>query len=693
VDRADPAGPPDRARVQSAMPRLALRRFGRALAAPTPMPAPLSPLTRVGIAILATAAAAALTFSVWGLFEANPFPLFFLAVLTAAWAGGLLGGLTATIASAVVLLYFVLSPPYSFEIAAWRDVARLAVFLGVALGMTALAVAQRQARIGLRHQWALCRVTLDSIGDAVIVADAEGQVRFLNGAAAALTGWPPMDAVDRPLSDVFRIVDDATRRPIESPVDRAVRHGAVVGLANHTLLLARDGTERPIDDSAAPIRDPAGAVIGAVLVFRDVTDRRRAESERARLLAAERAARADAETASRAKDEFLATLSHELRTPLTAIVGWVRLLRTVALDPPTTARALETIERNAKLQAQLVDDLLDISRIITGQLHLDVRPVNLVSVVQEVAESLRPAIDAKGLGLSTSLDPEAAIAWGDTARLQQAVWNLVSNAVKFTPEGGEVTVSLTRDPAGVTLQVRDTGIGIAREFLPHVFERFSQADPTRTRQHGGLGLGLAIVRHLVELHGGTVRADSPGVGGGATFTIVLPAPELQASGPSTAVAASGLIQPAMLRDVRLLVVEDEVDARDLLTTALGQCGAAVTAVGSAAEALDVLETVQPDVLVSDIAMPGVDGHQFLRELRGRPPERGGSVPAVALTAHAGPEDRRRAMDAGFQAHLRKPVDPAELAEVIRRLTGRPPAAAGAALLGTPAALPTEPTPG
>jgi PAS domain S-box-containing protein len=671
------------------MPRVALRRFGRALAEPPPTRTPLSPPAGIGIAVLAIAGALALTLAFWDLFEHNPFPLLFLAVLVAAWASGIPGGLVATALGAGALAYFIPPPGHSLAIAEWRDVGRLALFVAAALGMTGLAAAQHRARAGLRHQWALCRVTLDSIGDAVIVADAGGQVSFLNGAAQALTGWSAADALGRPLTDVFRIVDETSRRPVESPLARVVREGLVVGLADHTLLVALDGTERPVDDSGAPIRDRDGTVIGAVLVFRDVTERRRAEGERARLLAAERSARTEAESASRAKDEFLATLSHELRTPLTAIVGWVRLLRTMPLDAPTTTRALETIERNAKVQAQLIDELLDISRIITGQLHLDVRRVDLVSVVQEVTDSLRPAADAKGVRLSTALDPAGGVARGDTARLQQVVWNLLSNAVKFTPEGGEVAVRLARVPAGVELQVRDTGIGIPPEFLPHVFERFSQADATRTRQHGGLGLGLAIVRDLVELHGGTVRAESPGEGGGATVTVVLPGRELESRGPAPPIAAPGLVPPATLRGIRVLLVEDEVDARDLLTTALAQYGAVVTGVASAAEALDLLETLQPDVLVSDIAMPGADGHEFLRQVRGRPPRRGGAVPALALTAYAGADDRRRALQAGFQAHLPKPVDPAQLAGVILRLAGRAPVTASPDLPG-PVTEPASP---
>jgi PAS domain S-box-containing protein len=594
------------------------------------------------------------------------------AVLASTWLGGIGAGLAATGLAALAAAYFVLEPTRSLAVPAPADLAWLAALVIAALLAVAAAAFARRGRRLLHEQWALCQVTLGSIGDAVIVTDAEGRVTFMNPVGAALTGWRLDEATGRPLADVFQILEEGSRRPADNPVARVLRDGVVVGLSNDTLLVRRDGTERPIDDSGAPIRDGSGAVMGVVVVFRDVTERRRAEEERTYLLGAERAARSRAEVLNRAKDEFLATVSHELRTPLTAILGWARLLRTSTLDAPTTTRALETIERNAKLQAQLIDDLLDISRVVTGKVHLDVRPVDLVSVAQAVLEAFSPAADAKRIRMQATLDPGAGSVLGDAARLQQVVWNLVSNAIKFTPEGGAMEVVLASDPDRVTLQVRDTGIGISPDFLPHVFDRFSQEEGGTTRRRGGLGLGLSIVRHLVELHGGTVRAESPGEGQGATVTVVLPGlagpGPVEVPGPAEAPA----VPQAALGGRRVLLVEDEADTRDLLATALARYGAAVTTAASTAEALELLETLRPDVLVTDIAMPGADGYELIRRLRARSTAQGRDVPAVALTAHARPEDRARALAAGFQAHLAKPVEPAALARVVASLAGGPP---------------------
>jgi PAS domain S-box-containing protein len=593
-----------------------------------------------------------------------------VAILASAWYGGLAAGLAATGLAVLATAYFVLPPALSLAIPAPADLLWLATLVAAGLLAVGLGVFARRHRALLREQWELCRVTLGSIGDAVIVTDVQGHVTFMNAASEALTGWRLDEAARRPLADVFQIVEEGSRRPADGVLARVLRDGVVVGLANHTLLIRRDGTEHPIDDSGAPIRDGSGVVMGMVVVFRDVTERRRAEEERSYLLGAERAARSRAEVLNRSKDEFLATVSHELRTPLTAILGWARLLRTASLDPPTTARALETIERNAKLQAQLIDDLLDISRVVTGKVHLDVRPVDLVSAAQAVLEAFSPAADAKRIRLQATLDPGAGSVLGDAARLQQVVWNLVSNAIKFTPEGGAVEVVLATEPDQVTLQVRDSGIGISPEFLPHVFDRFSQEEGGTTRRRGGLGLGLAIVRHLVELHGGTVRAESPGEGQGATVTVVLPGHAAPGSMEPLPTAASPALSPSALSGRRILLVDDEADTRDLLATALARYGAEVTSAGSAAEALDLLEARRPDLLVTDIAMPGADGYELIRHLRARSADRGRDVPALALTAHARPEDRERALAAGFQGHLAKPVEPAAFARVVASLVGR-----------------------
>jgi CheY-like chemotaxis protein len=402
------------------------------------------------------------------------------------------------------------------------------------------------------------------------------------------------------------------------------------------------------------------------------------------LLVREREARREAEHLNRLKDEFLATVSHELRTPLQAILGWSRLLRGAgssgSVDPARLAKGLEVIDRNAKAQAQLIEDILDVSRIITGKVRLNDAMVNLAAVVRAAADTIRPAADAKRIEVVTELDPELGAIVGDEDRLQQVVWNLISNAVKFTPAGGRVYVRAARVDTHVELIVSDTGNGIPSEFLPYVFERFRQADSTTTRSHGGLGLGLAIVRHLVELHGGTVRAESAGVGQGATFTVALPVRAVSATGDAQAIRAALVrASPAakgeqVLTGVRVLVVDDEADARELLVSVLEQFGAKPRAVGSVSEAfsalgeLDALEGLRPDVLVSDIGMPGEDGYVLIRRLRTLEGERGiPSLPAVALTAYARGEDRQRALAAGFQVHVAKPVEPSELVGAIARV--------------------------
>jgi signal transduction histidine kinase len=396
------------------------------------------------------------------------------------------------------------------------------------------------------------------------------------------------------------------------------------------------------------------------------------ESRFQTLLDREREARLAAEAASLMKDEFLATLSHELRTPLNAIVGWTRLLKTGSLEGEKLRRAVETIERNAFAQARLIEGLLDISAIVSGKMTLDVRPVDLAPVVEAALESVRPAADAKGIRLEMALDPAPGLVPGDAARLQQVVWNLLSNAVKFTPPGGFVRVELERLDSRVRLGVRDSGIGIDPAFLPSVFEPFRQADSSMTRAQGGLGLGLAIVRRLVELHGGSVGAESGGLGHGAAFTVELPRQtrEPERRSPASPMVPESLDRAPDLQGLRVLVVDDEADTRELIAVVLRQRGAEVLPVGSAAETRQVWEGFRPGLLISDIAMAGEDGYELIRWVRRLPPERGGRLPAVAVTAYARSEDRRRALLAGYNLHLSKPFDPDELVAVAASLTDR-----------------------
>jgi signal transduction histidine kinase len=398
--------------------------------------------------------------------------------------------------------------------------------------------------------------------------------------------------------------------------------------------------------------------------------RLRSAEEAARAAAAEaEAARAEAEAANRAKDEFLATVSHELRTPLDAILGWVQVLRARQTDETTLARALETIERNARIQATLIGDILDASRIISGKLRLELRPLELAPIVEAALEVVRPAAEAKEIRLETTLDASPGLVAGDPGRLQQVIWNLLSNAIKFTPKRGQVRIRLVRIDSELSLTVSDTGQGISPEFLPHVFDRFQQADTGTARSHGGLGLGLAIVRHLVELHGGSVQAASPGPGQGATFSVMLPVLALTDTQAAEAHGVGSAPAAPMLTGVRVLVVDDEPDARTILSAVLEQRGAVADTAASPDEALAALQGARYDVLVSDLAMPGQDGYALIRRVRALPAEAGGRIPAVALTAHVGAEERTRVVQAGFQMHVAKPVDAVELTVVVANLAG------------------------
>ena len=408
-----------------------------------------------------------------------------------------------------------------------------------------------------------------------------------------------------------------------------------------------------------------------IVLFNDITHQKQLEAERERLLALETDARRLAEEASRLKDEFIATVSHELRTPLTSMLGWVQMLRAGTVPPERRERALETVERNARSQAQLIDDLLDMSRILSGKLRLEVESLDLVPLVEEAIDTARPAASARGVRLQSRIAPCGAVA-GDPQRLQQVIWNLLSNAVKFTPRGGQVLVAMACHDATVEISVTDTGQGMSAVFLPHVFERFRQAEGSITRTHGGLGLGLSIVKHLVELHGGTVSAFSEGEGHGSRFTVRLPVASAgrHEEDPSSVPSSGGEAAPAsnQLAGLRLLVVDDDEDARSMLTVLLESHGARVQTAASVAEARRRFESAPPDLVVSDIGMPHEDGYALVAWLRARPVAAGGEVPAIALTAYARSQDRAHALQAGFDSHVAKPIDPVELLAVLTRLT-------------------------
>jgi PAS domain S-box-containing protein len=662
---------------------------------------------------------------------------------------------------------------------------------------------RRRSEMEIARQRAWFQTTLSSIGDAVIATDAEACVTFLNPVAETMTGWKSNEARGQPLQQVLRIVNEETRNTVESPVTKAIRLGSIVGLANHTLLIARDGAERPIDDSAAPIRDEDKAITGVVMVFHDITERRIAEKQieisearyrrlfeaaqdgilildsesgrvidvnrfmtdllrhprqhflgkqlweigvfqdieaskaamrelqergyvryedlplvdrdgrptpvefvsnryhedgrivfqcnirdisqrkqiehqREVLLLQEHAARVEAQAAERAnrsKDVFLATLSHEMRTPLNAILGWAKILRAEDCSSEDLQEGLEVIERNAKAQATLIEDVLDVSRIVSGQLRLEPGRCDFRSFITAAIETVQTAAKAKGIQISFEIETaaESSTISCDAHRMQQVIWNLLSNAVKFSPQNSKVTVFVARHPSGVEIRVKDNGPGIGPEFLPFVFDRFRQADSSSKRRFGGLGLGLSIVKHIVELHGGTVQAESGGEGMGSIFTVNLP---LRAAGP-TDVAADELniTRPEQstvrLDGLRLLVVDDDADARRLLARVLGEVGAIVTLAASPQEAMHALRdpTQMPHLLISDLSMPDEDGFDMIREIRNA----GHSVqklPAIAVTAFADKGNARSAILAGYQVHVPKPVDPIDLIANVASLMGR-----------------------
>lgn len=515
---------------------------------------------------------------------------------------------------------------------------------------------RKRAEGEFRHLAAIVKTT----DDAVISKDLDGIITSWNPAAERLYGYKSEEVVGEPVSILI-----PPEWPDEEPQILArLRRGEAID-HYETVRVAKNGRRLHVSLTVSPITDASGKVIGASKIARDITEQKRAQEEIARLLVAERTARQDAEIASRTKDEFLATLSHELRTPLTAMLGWLTILRAHKLDKKTAEHAIETIERNAKAQAQLIEDLVDVSRIVGGKLNLEVIPTELMPVIDAAIEVVRPAADAKEITIEVNYDATIGPVAGDAARLQQVIWNLLSNAVKFTPKGGTVTVEFCRHNEFAEVVVRDTGIGIAPDFLPHVFERFRQAESSSTRTHRGMGLGLAIVRHLIELHGGTVTAASEGENRGSTFTFHLPL----ASAPKQRVAAAAAHKSngddaEALKGLRILLVEDEPDARELISMLLQTSGAHVESVDSVKDALQSLSQFAPDVLLSDIGLPHESGYDLIRQVRAMPTDLR-KIPAIALTAFASENDRKLSLSSGFQAHLAKPVEPSDLLSTIK----------------------------
>ena len=528
----------------------------------------------------------------------------------------------------------------------------------------------------------------DLAAQGIITTDSELNIVEWNHWMEAHTGKRDCDVIGRHLLELLpELIERRLDRHYKWVLEGQVR---VLSQALHGYLIAMppmSGEHGYAQMQQAVRISPLtneDRVIGTLTIIEDVTERVAREAElqaqiedRSRLLSNEKLARNEAERANRLKDEFLATISHELRNPLNAILGWAHMMRLGNLTPANVERAVETIYRNAKSQAQLVSDLLDVSRIISGKLRLDVRTIDLIYIVNAAMDSIRPAADAKNIRLQSMLDPAAGPISGDADRLQQVVWNLLTNAVKFTPKGGRIQVKVQRINSHVEIEVSDSGVGISKEFLPYVFDRFRQADASTTRIHGGLGLGLSIVHQLVDLHGGSVSVNSDGEGKGAAFKVVLPFVGVVSS-PKDAEAVHPTHSDELisfdglpsLTELKVLVVDDEADTRELIYEVLKECGAEVITSPSVADALIALEQHKPDILISDLGMPDEDGYALISKIRALPAEQGGQIPAAALTAYARAEDRMRVLRSGFQFHLPKPVDSAELVTVVASLAGR-----------------------
>jgi PAS domain S-box-containing protein len=724
--------------------------------------------------------------SAWG--RRYPYITFFLAVVLSAWAGGIGPGIFATLVSAASVAYLWLEPTGSPLVRDSWDVLGLGIFVVVGLLMSVLNEAWRRQTLGLLASEQRLEVMLGSIADAVIATDQHGVVRRMNKVAETLTGWSVSEAVGRSVREVFVIVNEQSRQAVENPVDAALKERRITGLPNNTLLLSRHGGEVLIDDSVAPIFAEDGSLSGAIMVFRDVSERPRlerlaremsaivessddaivskslegvirswnagaerifgytaaeavgqsirliipkarwseedevlrrlragekvdhfetvrrrkdgseiaisltvspirssngdvigaskiardiserrlAERERAGLLLRERRAYAEAARASRMKDEFLAVLSHELRTPLNAVLGYAHLLKAGLMPPDQIPMALAAIERNARAQARLVESLLDLSRVLAGKLDLNVEGLDLATVIDATLDVFRPEAAAKDISLEAVVPKRPIAIVADNTRLQQVFWNLLANALKFTPAGGHVRISLTADDQEVRVQVADNGQGIPPEFLPHVFDRFVQRDRDRRGSAAGLGLGLSLVRELVQAHGGSVQVESAGQGCGTTFTVTLPlvAPARTVGQSSEATETAGA-ETQNLTGLDVVVVDDASDARDLLAVMLTTRGARVRVASSGPEGLQMIAERHPDVMLADIEMPEMDGYSLVRALREREREQNTArVPAIAVTAYASPREREQAMDAGFDGHVPKPVDPTALVRAV-----------------------------
>jgi PAS domain S-box-containing protein len=663
---------------------------------------PLESLKHYSVALISVIIAFILTQLIWWLIQPHLYPLFLAAVMVSSWYGGLGAGLFATTLAAILCASFLVptlnpssvSPDGIVGLLQFILVASVIIFLNGVLRST-----QRQAELNareaqrnydrLRQSEERYQLLVEGLTNyAIFMLDRNGRITSWNVGAERILGYTEVEIIGRSFALIF------TPEAIEQGIpERSLTDAVTQGMSKDDRWhIRKDGSQFWANGVVTPLRDEKGNLRGFAKILQDLTERKQAEEEREQLLIREQAARAEAEAANHTKDDFLAVVSHELRTPMTAIFGWAGMLRTGMLDEANSTLAMETIERNANSQMQLIEDLLDISRIVRGEISLHSSRVDLNDVIISAIEVVQPTADVKGIHLAKAEEnpSPSLLVRGDWDRLQQVVLNLLSNAIKFTPEGGRVEVllssvtshtlreaasastSLAKDSKQRTnyarIQVSDTGIGISAEFLPHVFDRFRQADSTSARSNKGLGLGLAISRHLVELHGGAIEVTSPGVGQGATFTVKLPllegAEEIEQTEEKVSVEEESTTS---LTGLRVLIVDNDADARQWISTVLRECGAEVIAVGSVSEALEALEQQRPDVLVSDIGMPGEDGYALIRKIRELEPEMGGRIPAVALTAYARAEDYQKAIAEGFQLHVAKPIRAVELIAVVAGL--------------------------
>lgn len=595
---------------------------------------------------------------------------FMFTVLVSAILGGWKPGVLATVLSVAAAIFFFSRPYYTFRIADFGDILVLLCYFagGVAISLLCEGlrsawgrVEQRQKRleeeIAERRRAELAeqaqaerlRVTLASIGDAVITTDAHGSVTYLNGIAEALTGWKLKEACGQSLETVFRIINEQSRQPVENPVQRALREGRVVGLANHTVLIAKSGVERPIDDSAAPILDKSGAIVGVVMIFRDVTERRRAEQV--------------LKEADRRKDEFLATLAHELRNPLAPIRNALEVIRVAGDDQQAVHLARGTMERQLRQMIRLVDDLLDVSRITRGTVELRKERVDVATIVKNAVETSQPQFDQVGQRLRVNLPDEPIYIEADAMRMAQVFANLLNNAAKYTEPRGRIELTVKREGAQVAVSVKDNGIGIPKAKLAVIFDMFAQVDRSLERAHGGLGIGLTIVKCLVEMHGGTVEARSDGHGRGSEFIVRQP---IAAAPVANKTPAQGDEEPfPTIPRRRILVVDDNLDAASSLAMLLRILGHDTQVAHEGQGALDLAATYRPEIVLLDIGMPKMSGYDVCRRLREQPT--GSDMIIVAVTGWGQDADRQKSVEASFDGHMVKPVEPRDLLKLVASL--------------------------